>query len=178
MKSMYGDRETVGSIYQKAQFEGEKQVITGDMNYEMRKSLVEDLNATIVQGTQEFEGKPFYITVHEKKDLQMKSAILRRMIKTNHRPYPEDDTMVFHVNPLYNEVSFCWCLPHWSEMDNIIANRNLYEYTSDGKEYVGLIRAWKDLRLEHFGFCKDPNGNWMVNPHYRGDKPMKATETK
>lgn len=173
MKSMYGDRETVGTIYQNAQFNGEKQVITGDMNYEMRKSLVEDLNDTIVQGTKEFEHKPFYITVHEKKDLQMKSALLRRMIKTKYRPYPEDDTLVFHVNPLYNDVYFCWCLPHWSEMDNILMNSELFD-----KQYVSRIRQWKNIHLEHFGFCKNEEGNWMANPHYQGDELLKKPELK
>lgn len=168
MKSQYADRETVGSIYSEAQRRGERQVITGDMNYEMRKSLVEDLNDTIVQGNKEFEGKPFYITVHEKKDLQMKSALLRRMIKTKYRPYPEDDTLVFHVNPLYNDISFCWCLPHWSEMDNVLMNKDLFD-----TQYVGRIRAWKNIHLEHFGFCKNEEGNWMANPHYRGDQLMK-----
>jgi hypothetical protein len=173
MKSMYADRETVGTIYHQAQLKGERQVITGDMNYEMRKSLVEDLNATIIQGTKEFENRPFYITVHEKKDLQMKNAILRRMIKTKYRPYPEDDTLVFHVNPLYNDVYFCWCLPHWSEMDNVLANHNLYEYTKDGKQYVGRIRDWKNVNLENFGFCKNNEGNWMANPNYKGDELLK-----
>ena len=176
MKSMYGDRETVGSIYKKAQFEGEKQVISGDMNYELRKSLADDLNDTIIQGSKEFENKPFYITVHEKKDLQMKSAILRRMIKTKYRPYPEDDTLVFHVKPLYNEVFFCWCLPHWSEMDNVLANKNLFDHTRDGNQYVGRIRAWKNMQLEHFGFCKSDDGNWMANPSYQGDEIMKQPE--
>ncbi len=173
MKSMYGDRDTVGTIYQNAQFNGEKQVITGDMNYEMRKSLAEDLNDTIIQGTKEFENKPFYITVHEKKDLQMKSALLRRMIKTKYRPYPEDDTLVFHVNPLYNDVSFCWCLPHWSEMDNVLMNDIFFD-----KQYVSRIRAWKNINLEHFGFCKNEEGNWMSNPHYQGDELMKQPEKK
>jgi hypothetical protein len=178
MKSMYGDRETVGTIYEKAQFSGEKQVITGDMNYELRKSLADDLNESIEKGTKELENSPFYITVHEKKDLKMKSCLLRRMIRTKYRPYPEDDTLVFHVKPLYNEVLFCWCLPHWSEMDNVLANHNLYENTPDGREYVGRIKAWKRVDLEHFGFCKNSEGNWMANPNYRGDMAMKTPEKK
>ena len=173
MKSMYGDRDTVGTIYKNAQFNGEKQVITGDMNWEMRKSLADDINDTIVQGTVEFEGKPFYITVHEKKDLQMKSALLRRMIKTKYRPYPEDDTIVFHVYPSQNDVYFCWCLPHWSEMDNVLMNKTLFD-----NQYVSRIRAWKNVDLVYFGFCKNDEGNWMANPHYRGDDLMKPTENK
>jgi hypothetical protein len=176
MKSLYADRDTVGTIYQNAQFSGEKQVITGDMNYELRKSLVDDLNETIIIATKEFESIPFYITVHEKKDLQMKSAILRRMIKTKYRPYPEDDTLVFYINPVHNEVYFCWCLPHWSEMDNILANHNLYEYTESDRQYVARIRDWKNMRLEYFGFCKNAEGNWMANPNYLGDELLKKQE--
>lgn len=173
MKSLYADRETVGTIYQKAQIEGEKQVITGDVNYELRKSLCDDLNETIELATKEFDNCSFYITVHEKKDLQMKSAILRRMIKTKYRPYPEDDTLVFHIIPNFNDVYFCWCLPHWSEMDNVIMNENLFDI-----QYVGRIKAWKKMRLEHFGFCKNNEGNWMVNPYYCGDQLLKKADQK
>ena len=165
-------RKTVGAIYRDAQFNGEKQVITGDMNYELRKSLCEDVNDTIVQGTKDFEGRPFYITVHEKRDLQMKNAFLRRMIKTVYRPYPEDDTLVFHVIPYSNQVLFCWELPHWSNMDNILANRNLYDW-----KIIEPILAWKSLNLEFFGFMKDENGNWTANPRYC-DKQMSQEEEK
>ena len=100
------------------------------------------------------------------------------MIRTKYRPYPEDDTIVFYIVPEYNDVYFCWCLPNWSEMDNIIANRTLYEYTKDGKEYVGKIRAWKDMRLEHFGFTKDEIGNWTPNPLYSGDTLLQKQESE
>jgi len=176
MKSMYGDRETVGTIYKNAQLYGEKQLITGDAAHELTKSLAEDLNEAIEKGTKELEGRPFYITVHEKKDLQMKSAILRRMIRTEYRPYPEDDTVVFHIKPAYNDVLFCWCLPHWSDMDNVLMNSNLYEHTKDGKQFVGRIRAWKNMRLEHFGFMPDENGNNIPNPNYKGDELLKKPE--
>ena len=119
-------RKTVGAIYRDAQFSGEKQIITGDMNYELRKSLAEDLNDTIKQGSIDFEGRPFYITVYEKRDLQMKNAFIRRMIKTVYRPYPEDDTLVFKVIPYSSAVYFCWELPHRSNMLNILACADLY----------------------------------------------------
>ena len=155
------NRKTVGAIYRDAQFNGEKQIICGDMNYELRKSLVEDLNDTIVQGTKEFEGRQFYITVHEKRDLQMKNAFLRRMIKTVYRPYPEDDTLVFKIVPYTNEVFFCWELPHRTNMLNILSCPDLYD-PSDIQKY----RHWENMRLEHFGFKKDENGNWIENPFY------------
>lgn len=158
-------RKTVGAIYRDAQFSGEKQIITGDMNYEMRKSLVEDLNDTIKQGSVEMEGRPFYITVHEKRDLQMKNAFLRRMIKTKYRPYPEDDTLVFRSIPYTNETYFCWELPHRSNMINMLACPDIYNPSE-----LQLYRHWENDRLEHFGFMKNEEGNWKENPLYRGDK--------
>ena len=96
-------RQTAGAIYRDAQIHGEKQIITGDMNYELRKSLVDDLNDTVKQGSIDFEGRPFYITVYERRDLQMKNAFIRRLYKTVYRPYPEQDTLVselFHIQTL------------------------------------------------------------------------------
>lgn len=162
-------RKTVGAIYKEAQQNSKNEFITvGDMTNEVMSSLVEDINEAVVAGTKEFEGREFYLTVHEKKDLQMKTCLLRRMIKTKYRPYPEDDTLVFKVIPAASEVRFCWCLPHHTEMDNVIDNHNLYE-----TDYVNEIRAWKRLDLFHFGFVKDEIGNWMANPKWE-DKKMEA----
>jgi len=160
-------RKTVGAIYRDAQFNGEKQIITGDMNYELRKSLTEDLNDTIEQGTKDFERRPFYITVHEKRDLQMPNAFIRRMIKTLYRPYPEDDTLVFRVIPYTNEVYFCWELPHRSNMLNMLACPELYP-----EEQLRKYRRWENMQLEHFGFMKNYEGNWTENPLYRGDEQI------
>lgn len=157
-------RKTVGAIYRDAQLYGEKQLITGDMNYELRKSLVDDLNDTIKQGTLDFEGRPFYITVHEKRDLQMPNAFIRRMIKTVYRPYPEDDTLVFRVIPYTNKIYFCWELPHRTNMLNMLACPDIYP-----EDQLQKFRHWENMRLEHFGFRKDENGNWKENPLYRGD---------
>lgn len=168
-------RQTVGAIYRDAQFNGEKQIITGDMNYELRKSLVEDLNDTIEQGTKDFEERPFYITVHEKRDLQMKNAFIRRMIKTIYRPYPEDDTLVFKVIPKFNEVYFCWELPHRSNMLNMLACPELYD-----AEQLNKYRLWENMCLEYYGFMKDEEGNWIENPLYSGDEllSLKPDEKK
>lgn len=157
-------RKTVGAIYREAQFSGEKQIITGDMNFELRKSLVEDLNATVVKGSKDFEGRPFYITVHEKRDLQMKNAFIRRMIKTVYRPYPEDDTLVFRVVPAANDIYFCWELPHRSNMLNMLACVDIYP-----EEQLVKYRRWENMQLEYFGFMKDEHGHWKENPMYRGD---------
>lgn len=139
-------RKTVGAIYNEAQKNNtDAYVINGDLTHELTNSLVDDLNKTIASNP--FDGKPFYITVYEKKDLQMKKALLRRLYVTKYRPYPEDDTVVFYVEPRSNNVKFCWCLPHSSEMDNILMNFLHYD-----KNLVADIRAWKAENLEHFGF--------------------------
>lgn len=166
-------RKTVGAIYRDAQLYGEKQVITGDMNYELRKSLVDDLNDTVKQGCKEFDNRPFFITVHEKRDLQMPNAFLRRMIKTKYRPYPEDDTLVFRVIPHTMEVYFCWDLPHRSNMLNMINAQELF----DPKDLL-KIRRWENMQLEYFGFMKDDKGNWKENPLYSGDQLVSLTPEK
>lgn len=140
------NRETVGTIYRKAaESNTDKFVECGDLVREMMKSLVDDLNDTIESDP--FDGKPFYITVYEKKDLHMKRCILRRLYKSLYRPYPEDDTTVFYVEPKTNKVKFCWCIPHTSEMPDILMNFTLYE-----KDLVNDVRAYKAMDLDHFGF--------------------------
>ena len=159
-KSQYGDRDTVGTIYRDLLDNGPKdQVQVGDMRREVMSSLVEDLNETIQSNP--FEDRPFYITIHEKKDMMMPNMLLRRMLTTLYRPWPEDDTTVFYTDPKKNETLFCWCVPHWSEMDNVLANEVLYD-----KDYYATIKAWKAFDMYHFGFTKDDIGNWIPNPNY------------
>lgn len=158
-------RQNVGAIYLDAQKTGEKHVTVGDMTNELMSSLVEDLNNAITSNP--FEGKPFYITIHEKKDLQMKNAIHRRMYTTLYRPYPEDDTVVFWVDPVTYDTRFCWCLPHHTDMPNILNAVDLYH-----KDMVADVKAWKNMDLYHFGFVKDEIGKWMANPSWE-DKPLK-----
>ncbi len=160
-KSKYNPkRKTVGAIYRDAQMKNQDATLKiGDISHELTNSLVEDLNETIKSNP--FDNKPFFITVHESKQLHMKKCIARRMIVTQYRPYPEDDTVVFHVDPEKNETRFCWCLPHWSEMDNVLNTVKLYP-----NEYVMQIRAWKAVDLHNFGFKKDPMGNWTPNEHH------------
>jgi hypothetical protein len=159
-------RKTVGAIYKEAQEKNtEKFVTNGDLTAELQSSLVTDLNETIASNP--YDNRPFYITVHEKKDLQMPKMILRRILTSLYRPYPEDDTIVWWVDPNSNKVKFCWCLPHWSEMDNMLANEWLYE-----PEMIKEIKAWKAIDLHVFGFCKDFEGNWIPNLNYTGDKDL------
>ncbi len=44
-------RNTVGSIYRDAQIHGEKGVVIGDVNHEIKKDLVKDINEAIEIGT-------------------------------------------------------------------------------------------------------------------------------
>lgn len=148
-------RETVGKIYRDAQLAShDPYVINGDITNELTKSLVDDLNETIASNP--FDGKDFYITVFEKKDLQMPRAILRRLYKTLYRPWPEDDTIVFHVYPWNNRIDFCWCLPHHTEMDNMLINAHNYN-----RDLIRDIKAWKAFDLVHFGFYKTSDGKWF-----------------
>lgn len=159
-------RKTVGTIYRDAQINGDKTPVTnGDLTNELMSSLVEDINDTIK--SLPYGEKPFYLTVHEKKDLQMPRAINREIITTLYRPYPEDDTVVFWVDPQSNVIKYCWCLPHWTEMDNMLENEGLFD-----ANLIKEIRAWKQVDLWQFGFCKDDMGNWMANPNYDKDEIM------
>lgn len=148
-------RKTVGSIYLDAQ-KNKDPFVLGDMTNELMKGLVEDINQTAESDP--FDGKPFYITVHEKKDLQMKKAILRRLIVSKFRPFPEDDTVVFHVEPRANKVDFCWALPHHSNMPNVLHNFALYP-----DSYVKDIQAFRAGRWDHFGFYGNVPGKIGVN---------------
>lgn len=159
-------RKTVGAIYRDAQLSNTDQyVINGDLTKELTKSLVNDLNDAISKTVEMWGNRPFYLTVHESKDLQMPNCIKRRIIRTKYRPWPEDDTIVYWIDPEPNDVRFCWCLPHWAEMDNMLANEDLFE-----PEMIYQIKRWKDIDLFHFGFCKNAEGNWIENPHYEDKK--------
>lgn len=139
-------RKTVGAIYNELQKNNASSFVeVGDLARELTTSLVDDLNDTIA--SRPFGNEEFYICINEKKDLQMKSSIIRRPYCMKYRPYPEDDTVVFHVNPVTNDVKFCWCLPHHTEMDNILLNPLLYN-----KDLVADIKAWKAYDMKHFGF--------------------------
>ena len=161
-------RQTAGAIYRDAQIHGEKGVIIGDVNHEIKKDLVKDINEAIQKGRShpDFTGKPFYLAFYEKYDLMMKRGLVRIPKITKYRPYPEQDTMVFHVFP-NDEVYFCWELPHRSHMINILMNPDLYE-----QNYVDQLRRWENMQLEYFGFTKDDEGNWVENMLFRGDYLM------
>jgi len=165
-KSNYDpSRDTVGKIYRDLHMQADRvPILTGDMTNEMMKGLVEDINDGIK--SKPFGDVPWYIMIHEKKDLQMKDALLRRVLHFAKRPWPEDDTTVFWHDPIHLETKFCWSLPHWSEMDNIINSHCLFD-----ANLVEEIIAWKSFNLHRFGFRKDNMGNWEANPVWK-DKPI------
>jgi hypothetical protein len=165
-------RNTVGSIYRDAQMNGERGVVIGDVNHEIVKDLVTDINEAIAQGTKEMEGKPFYLAIYEKYDLMLKKGLVRIRKITKYRPYPEQDTMVFHVYP-GGEVYFCWELPHRTQMMNILMSPDLFP-----AERVQMMKRWENLQLEYFGFKKDENGNWVENELYRGDTLVGAPQVE
>lgn len=156
-------RKTVGKIYRDLQINGEKGVVVGDVNHEIKKDLVADINEAIEVGEKEMNGKPFYLAIYEKQDLMFKNGLVRIRKITKFRPYPEQDSMVFHVYP-GGIVYFCWELPHRSQMINILMNSDFYS-----EEQVQQIKRWENLQLEYFGFKKDDDGNWIENELYRGD---------
>lgn len=164
-------RNTVGKIYRDAQINGERGVVIGDVNYEIKKDLVKDINESIEIGKKhpEFIGKPFYLALYEKYDLMLKRSLIRIPKITKYRPYPEQDTMVFHILP-NDEVYFCWELPHRSQMINILMNPELFD-----KDLVELFKRWENMQLEYFGFTKDDEGFWIENKFYRGDFLMGST---
>jgi hypothetical protein len=157
-------RNTAGSIYRDAQINGERGVLIGDVTHEIKKDLVKDINEAIEIGDRKMNGKPFYLAIYEKYDLMLKKGLVRIRKITPYRPYPEQDSIVFHVFP-GNNVYFCWELPHRSQMLNMLMNEWLYDPAQ-----IDKIRRWENLQLEHFGFTKDETGNWVENQLYKGDR--------
>ena len=157
-KSLYDpSRDTVGKIYRDAHINNHEDCIeVGDLSRELTTSLVEDINDAI--NNFDLKGKNYYLMVHESKDLQMKTAIRRRILYFGYRPWPEDDTIVFWKNPKSQDLRFCWALPHWSEMDNILANPTSYP-----EDYLHQIKAWKKYDLTPFGFVFDSKEQWVPN---------------
>lgn len=173
-KSLYDQsRDTVGKIYRDANMNNHETYIeVGDMSRELTTSLIEDINDAIknfdtgIGISADLVGKPYFMMIHESKDLQMKTAIRRRILYFGYRPYPEDDTVVFWKDPKTQDLRFCWCLPHWSEMDNVLNNPDGYE-----KDYIDQIQAWKKENLKPFGFYYDKELRWIPNPKWK-DQPL------
>lgn len=161
-KSHYDkSRDTVGKMYRDAHLNNTEDFIEiGDMARELTTGLVEDINDAIENFDK--KGKPYYLMVEEKKDLQMKTAVLRRIHYFGFRPWPEDNTTVFWKDPRTQDLRFCWCLPHWSEMDLTLQNAHQYD-----REYIRHIKAWKDFNLWPFGFVSTKDEGWLPNPKWQ-----------
>lgn len=172
-------RKTVGAIYRDAQMNGERTPISvGDMRNELLSSLVEDLNDELFDFPKQkeyaqFENRPYYVLVHENRDLQMRHAFKRRIFRSLYRPWPEDDTFCFWRSPDRNEIKFCWEIPHWSEIKNILANENLYTQDEISRKRLKTCKFFDNYDLHHFGFMKDPIGNWIPNPQWKDEFLMK-----
>jgi len=160
-------RKTVGGIYLDAQAHNrhEDQIEIGDMSRELTTSLVDDINDAIKNF--DLKGKPYYLVVHEKKDLQMKQTLARRILYFGYRPWPEDDTTVFWKDPKTQDLRFCWCLPHWSEMWTTLSYADQYD-----PDFIADIKAWQNFDLTHFGFYKHPDLEWVPIPNFR-DRPLR-----
>ena len=79
----------------------------------------------------------------------MKNVLLRRVLKTEKRPYPEPNTTVFKTDPRANKTVFCWALPHHSLFNQVLANPHRY-----AKDQINDIKAYQAEDLVHFGFQK------------------------
>ena len=159
MKSLYDpSRENVGKIYRDAQLSHDGYSIpVGDMKNAIVPDLIADINEALMKPSDE----PFYLLMTEKKDLQMPNAMARTFKHLAYRPWPEDNTTVFWKDPKSQELRFCWDLPHWAEMDNILENPFLYSI-----ELVNHIFAWKKVDLVPFGFFYHPKEKWLPNPKH------------
>lgn len=163
-------RDTVGKIYRDLQINSKgDHILVGDMTNEIMKDfkvdVEEGLAACFKHSKNKNEGRPFYLMIHEKKDLQMKNALCRVRHYFGFLPWPEDDTTVFYGNPKTNSVHFCWSIPHSSEMDNIIMNPNLFDPL-----LVMQVKAWKAFDLRPFGFIESQDFGWIPNPHHKFTK--------
>jgi hypothetical protein len=145
-KSLYADRDTVGTIALKARQSNDIPTV-GDLGHELMPSLVEDLNNAIESNP--YDNRPFYIIIHEKKDLLLKNVINRRVLTTEKRPYPEPNITVFKTFPKQDKTVFCWSLPHQTLFNQVLANPQRY-----CKEQINDIKAYLAENLEHFGIKK------------------------
>ena len=59
-------RKTVGAIYRDAQMNGERGVVIGDVNHEIKKDLVTDINEAIEQGNKS-NGREAFLPSHLRK---------------------------------------------------------------------------------------------------------------
>lgn len=172
-KSIYADRETVGTIALNASKNRDIPIV-GDLGHDLMPSLVDDLNTAIKSDP--YDGKPFFIIFHEKKDLLLKNMIMRRVLTTTKRPYPEPNLTVFWTNPKTGETKFCWSLPHKSTFVEYLSNPERYVW-----EQISDIKAYQKEDLQHFGLKrvgKTEDGKSIIAaiPNFK-DRPLQKQES-
>lgn len=156
-------RQTVGSLSNEVRSADTKSMKIGDINAEMLKGFIDDINNALDQGRKEYPDENFFVLVTEKWELQMKNALYRKVALSKKRPYPEANTTCFKYDHNLKEVRFCWDLPMRHDMWNIMANAALFDIQT-----VEDIHHWEKFELEHFGFTKTGLGDiWEENPYFK-----------
>jgi hypothetical protein len=161
------NRKTVGAISNEIRKADTKSMLIGDVNHEMLKGLVDDINQALDDGRMTFPNQDFYVLVTEKWEIQMKNALVRKVAVFKRRPYPEANTTCFKYDSKKREVLYCWDLPIRHEMWNVQAASEIFD-----PQVVQDIKAWENNEMEHFGLMKVGIGDlWVENPHFQ-DRPM------
>ena len=179
-KSKYGDRKTLGAEYiDMLKNRPTDKIEVGDMRNELMSSLIEDLNEELYglpkdKNYSQYEDRPYYVRFLEKRDYIMPDVFRRTLYRSIYRPYPEPDSLVFWRSADRSTIKFCWQLPEHYQMQNMLAAADLFP---DRKEEIRLIKHWENMDLHHFGFIKNEMGNWMANPHWKGDTELKSSFT-
>ena len=160
-------RQTVGSLSNEVRKADTKSMQIGDINKEMLKGFIDDVNACLEQGRNEYPDQTFFVLVTEKWEYQMRNALYRKVVLSKKRPYPEANTTCFKYDHKSKEVRFCWDLPMRHEMWNTQAAADIFD-----PQLVDDIRHWERFELEHFGFTKVGLGDqWEENPYFK-DRPL------
>jgi hypothetical protein len=167
------NRKTVGAISNEIRSTDTKSMLIGDINHEMLKGFIDDINQALEDGRKEFSNQDFYVLVTEKWEYQMKNALIRKVALFKKRPYPEANTICFKYDHNTKEVLYCWDLPMRHEMWNVKKASAIFE-----PQIVADIEAWENNEMEHFGLMKDDLGqHWIENPHFK-DRRMGEEKTK
>jgi hypothetical protein len=173
-QSLFTDkRKTVGAISNEIRGQDTKSIFIGDINSEMLKGFIEDINSALDDGRKELPDQSFYVLVTEKWEYQMKNALVRKVALFKKRPYPEANTTCFKYDHNAKDVKYCWDLPMRQEMWNMKQASAIFE-----PQIVADIEAWESNQMEHFGLMKTDIGDrWIENPHFK-DRPMGESQFK
>jgi hypothetical protein len=166
-------RKTVGALSNEIRNTDTKSMLIGDVNHEMLKGFIDDINAALEEGRQTFPDQTFYVVVTEKWEYQMQNALVRKVAIFKKRPYPEANTTCFKYDHQSKSVKYCWDLPMRHEMWNTKQASAIFD-----PQVVADIEAWEKNEMEHFGLMKDNIGqHWIENPHFK-DREMGESKLK